>query len=86
MPPTSRDVDNPTYNTQAEVGVDSAAFDPDADNSAVGARGSNQPTARNFEREDMETERSDQTGKIPRGILFHPSFGTWLYHSFRRGR
>lgn len=69
LPPRERDIDNLTYNPQADSRSDNAAFD-DTDPSfqPVGARGAdNQPTYRNAGREDLGAERSDQTGQIPRG-------------------
>ena len=67
----ARDLKSTTYNADAEAGRDSAAFDPNADNESfhpVGARGAgNQPTGRNWQGEDAETARSDETGQIPRG-------------------
>ncbi|KAI0768125.1 hypothetical protein BD413DRAFT_664690 [Trametes elegans] len=70
MPPANRDVDNLTYNPQADARPDNAAFDESSnpDLQPVGARGAdNQPTYRDYKREDAETERSEQTGQIPRG-------------------
>lgn len=71
---TERDVDQLTYNPRAEAGHDNAAFDPDRDSESaqpLGARGAdNQSTGRNFAQEDMETERSEQTGQIPKGTCF----------------
>ncbi|KAI0360059.1 hypothetical protein OH77DRAFT_1419454 [Trametes cingulata] len=69
MPPANRDVDDLTYNPQADARPDNAAFDDNTDPSIhpVGARGAdNQPTYRDFQKEDMETERSEQTGQIPK--------------------
>ena len=71
MPPGERDVDDRTYNPTAEFGTDKADYNVDADSDMhfAGARGgSNQPTFRDYEGEDAETARSDQTGKIPRGM------------------
>ncbi|EED83246.1 predicted protein [Postia placenta Mad-698-R] len=69
LPPRERDIDNLTYNPQADSRSDNAAFDDtDPAFQPVGARGAdNQPTYRNAGREDLDAERSDQTGQIPRG-------------------
>ncbi|PCH42140.1 hypothetical protein WOLCODRAFT_89643 [Wolfiporia cocos MD-104 SS10] len=70
LPAGNRDVDDMTYNPQADARPDNAAFDETTDPSIhpVGARGaSNQPTYRDARKEDYETEKSDFTGKIPRG-------------------
>ena len=72
LPPGERDVDDRTYNPTAEFGTDKADYNVDADSDMhlVGARGgSNQPTFRDYEGEDAETARSDQTGQIPRGMI-----------------
>ncbi|KAI0784154.1 hypothetical protein C8Q75DRAFT_810232 [Abortiporus biennis] len=70
LPGGGRNVDNVTYNPQADAGRDNAAFDPDADAEdfhPVGARGAaNQPTNVNFGREDREAEQSEQSNQIPR--------------------
>ncbi|KAJ3533354.1 hypothetical protein NM688_g7295 [Phlebia brevispora] len=66
---SERGVDDMNYNPQADARSDNAAFDPNFDNEdfhPVGARGAgNQPTGRNWEKEDQETSRSDQIGQIP---------------------
>ena len=70
MPPSTRDNDDLTSNSQYHSSLDDAAFDPDSDKQFISARGAtNHPTTRDFEKEDLETERSDQTGKIPKGSL-----------------
>ncbi|TBU32540.1 hypothetical protein BD309DRAFT_1076179 [Dichomitus squalens] len=69
LPPANRDVDNMTYNPQADARSDNAAFDDNTnpDMQPVGARGAdNQPTNRDYRKEDQETTRSDETGRIPR--------------------
>lgn len=64
----ANNIDDLTYNPQADAGADNAAFNPDSYDHPVGARGAdNQPTSRDFEVEDRETTRSEQTGQIPRG-------------------
>lgn len=67
--------DELTYNAFANSRVDNNPFNPDGDFESaqpIGARGAdNQPTGRNFVKEDRETEQSDRTGKIPRG-MFQP--------------
>ncbi|KAI0671534.1 hypothetical protein C8Q78DRAFT_991162 [Trametes maxima] len=70
MPAGNRDVDNLTYNPQADARPDNAAFDESTDSGIqpVGARGAdNQLTYRDYQAEDLDTERSEQTGQIPRG-------------------
>ncbi|KAI0649329.1 hypothetical protein C8Q79DRAFT_950000 [Trametes meyenii] len=70
LPAGNRDVDSLTYNPQADAGPDNAAFDEstDAGIQPVGARGADiQPTYRDYQGEDLDTERSEQTGQIPRG-------------------
>lgn len=72
LPPAGRDVDNLTYNPQADARPDNAAFDDTTDPEIhpVGARGAdNQPTYRDAGKEDTETARSDETGRIPRSRL-----------------
>lgn len=67
---TEREVDQNTFNPRAEASSDNAEYRPEIDDARqpVGARGAdNQPTFRDYTREDMETERSDATGKIPKG-------------------
>ena len=64
MPPSTRDNDDRTYNSHSNSSLDNAAFDPDSDKQSISARGA---TTRDFEKEDLETERSDQTGTIPKG-------------------
>ena len=64
------DNDEIAYNPSSDVWHDRAEFD-DADDfesaRPIAARGAeSQPTDRNFTQEDVETERSEQTGKIPR--------------------
>ncbi|CDO75793.1 hypothetical protein BN946_scf184934.g8 [Trametes cinnabarina] len=69
MPPADRDVDNMTYNPQADARPDNAAFDESTnpDIHPVGARGADtQPTYRDYRKEDKETAHSDETGQIPR--------------------
>ncbi|RPD61161.1 hypothetical protein L226DRAFT_612867 [Lentinus tigrinus ALCF2SS1-7] len=70
LPPGQREVDNMTYNPMADARPDNAAFDEDTDPDMhpVGARGAdNQPTLRDYQKEDREAERSEETGTIPRG-------------------
>ena len=64
MPPSTRDNDDCTYNSYSDSSLDNAAFDPDSDKQSISARGA---TTRDFEKEDLETERSDKTGTIPKG-------------------
>ena len=64
MLPSTRDNDDRTYNSHSNSSLDNAAFDPDSDKQSISARGA---TTRDFEKEDLETERSDQTGTIPKG-------------------
>ena len=69
MPPANRDVDNLTYNPQADARPDNAAFDDSSnpDMHPVGARGAdNQPTYRDFNQEDLEAEQSEKSQQIPR--------------------
>lgn len=69
LPSGGGDVDSMTYNPQADARMDNAAFDENADPEMqpVGVRGANsQQTARDFEQEDRDTERSEQIGQIPR--------------------
>ncbi|KAI0749495.1 hypothetical protein C8Q80DRAFT_1269367 [Daedaleopsis nitida] len=69
LPPANHEVDKLTYNPQADARPDSAEFNPDTDSElhSVGARGaSNQPTYRDHQTEDRETEESDATGRIPK--------------------
>ena len=71
MPPVDREVDSLTYNPMADARPDNADFndDNDTDRDLVGALcWNNQPAFRGYEGEDAETARSDQTGKIPRGM------------------
>ena len=77
LPPANRDVDNLTYNPQADARPDNAAFDDNTnpDMHPVGARGAdNQPTYRDYRKEDMETAQSDDTGRIPRGRPLQTKF------------
>ncbi|KAI0711938.1 hypothetical protein C8T65DRAFT_608266 [Cerioporus squamosus] len=70
LPPGDRKVDNMTYNPQADARPDNAAYDDDTygDMHPVGARGAaNQPTNRDYQKEDRETEHSEKTGTIPKG-------------------
>ena len=64
MPPSTRDNGDCTYNSHSNSSLDNAAFDPDSEKKSISARGA---TTRDFEKEDLETERSDQTGTIPKG-------------------
>ncbi|PSR89000.1 hypothetical protein PHLCEN_2v4962 [Hermanssonia centrifuga] len=69
LPPGERDADKVTYNPMADDRVDSDEFDPeeDTERQPIGARGAdNEPTRRHFAKEDMETARSDATGRIPK--------------------
>ncbi|KAI9000512.1 hypothetical protein BD414DRAFT_471860 [Trametes punicea] len=69
MPPGDRNVDDLTYNPQGDARPDNAAFDDNTnpDVQPVGARGAdNQPTYRDYQKEDQETARSEETGQIPR--------------------
>jgi hypothetical protein len=80
--------DDLTYNPQASALHDDAAFNNDGDFESaqpLGARGAdNQPTNRNFAREDKETERSEQLGQIPR-CEYTPSFVSpaWCINLFQ---
>lgn len=70
LPPAGRDVDSLTYNPQADARPDNAEFNDTSDPGMhpVGARGAdNQPTNRDHRKEDLETELSDDTGRIPKG-------------------
>lgn len=70
LPPGQREVDAASYNPMADARSDNADYeeDRDADLHLVGARGANdQPTFRDYQREDREAEQSEQTGSIPRG-------------------
>ncbi|KAH9928338.1 uncharacterized protein B0H18DRAFT_1084509 [Fomitopsis serialis] len=68
LPPGERGVDNLTYNPMADASPDNAAYEGTNDDfHSVGARGAdNQPSFRDAGKEDLETERSDATGRIPR--------------------
>ena len=64
------DNDEIAYNPSSDAWHDRAEFD-DADDfesaRPIAARGAeSQPTDRNFTQEDVEAERSEQTGQIPR--------------------
>ncbi|KAH9936054.1 hypothetical protein B0H21DRAFT_699044 [Amylocystis lapponica] len=71
LPPADRDVDDLTYNPQADARPDNAAFDPDTTDPRshpIGARGANnQPTSVDAGREDRQAAQSERTGRIPRG-------------------
>ncbi|KAH9831661.1 uncharacterized protein C8Q71DRAFT_881868 [Rhodofomes roseus] len=70
LPPGERGVDNLSYNPQADARPDNAAFDESTNPELhpVGARGANnQATFRDYGKEDFETERSEATGRIPKG-------------------
>lgn len=72
LPPANREVDNLTYNAQADARPDSAEFNDNTnpDVQPVGARGAdNQPTNRDYAGEDREAEMSDETGRIPKGAV-----------------
>ncbi|KAI0077876.1 hypothetical protein K474DRAFT_1684043 [Panus rudis PR-1116 ss-1] len=73
MTAAGRDVDSAAYNPQADARSDNAAFDPERDPESmhpVGARGAGQlPTGRDHAKEDMETEMSDATGRIPKAEI-----------------
>ncbi len=72
LPPANREVDNLTYNAQADARPDSAEFNDNTnpDVHPVGARGAdNQPTNRDYAGEDREAEMSDETGRIPKGAV-----------------
>ena len=79
LPGGERDVDNLTYNPQADARSDDTTFDPNTDNDSlhpVGARGAgNQPTGRDWQQEDQETASSDATGQIPRSKYYGFFFG-----------
>jgi len=69
LPPGERGVDNLAYNPMADARPDNAAYDEGTNDDLhpVGARGAdNQPSFRNAGKEDLETDRSDATGRIPR--------------------
>ncbi|KAH9945302.1 uncharacterized protein BXZ73DRAFT_96288 [Epithele typhae] len=69
-PSAGNEVDEMTYNSQADARSDHAAFDDctDPETQPIGARGAdNQPTNRNYLQEDQETERSEETGRISSG-------------------
>lgn len=63
------DLSDEGYNPKADLKLDNQEYSA-ADDLPVGARGADtEPTNRDWAKEDKETEKSERTGQIPRGMF-----------------